>query len=657
MKVIIPFKCLLIVSIAIMFAPASFAQTMSDGFIRDNLNRQRYDLDSTAKAIILYEQEKVEVTLTHKYEVVINYTEVIKVLSQAGTSYANVVAKADYIKNVNAVTYNLDGDEVVKMPIKKDAIFKVKTKTGDKEEVRFTLPDVKPGSIIEYSYTVVTPLYPLLPTWTIQNDLPKLSSRYELRASNTLTFEQNIRCYKPFAQYNNEVDAENANADAYVVRNETLTDQYSIVWVKKNISAIHTEPFSNIENYRERLDLQLAGTVSEQSIFTSWKDLNAYLCEHKHFGALLRKNNHYLDGIVDSLTKNENNEIAKATRIFKYMRENFSCSKYAGFFGSQEINETFKNKRGTAADVNLLLVAMLKQVGLEADPVILSIQGELKIQRDYPMLNRFNYTVCNLKIEGSSYFLDASDKFNSFGLLPQYCYNGYARLVNKKGGAEIDISVDSIKERDVILANLEHISDTDIVLNMTEQMDDFKSWELRKEWHQDTSNKNKYLYKQIQSISDKAQLSNILVDNFDNPDTPLVVKYALRMPIEKTEMIYFPSQLIKFYNDNPFKESQRVLPIELPFKVCLQYMFSFPVPVDLSLEDIPKSSAFICEDKAMNFTNVVNYDTAARILFVRASYTANQTLFPTSEYDNIKSFFEKMILESNKMITLKRNKS
>ena len=67
----------------------------------------------------------------------------------------------------------------------------------------------------------------------------------------------------------------------------------------------------------------------------------------------------------------------------------------------------------------------------------------------YPLLDRFNYTVCRALIDDKEYFLDASDNQIGFGHLDPDCYNGHARVINQEA-TPLNLHSDSLLEREVV---------------------------------------------------------------------------------------------------------------------------------------------------------------------------------------------------------------
>ena len=66
-------------------------------------------------------------------------------------------------------------------------------------------------------------------------------------------------------------------------------------------------------------------------------------------------------------------------------------------------------KIGNAADINLLLVAMLNKAGIEANPVILSTRENGFIAMAHPSLSDCNYVVARAVVDGKQILLDATE--------------------------------------------------------------------------------------------------------------------------------------------------------------------------------------------------------------------------------------------------------
>src|SRR5690606_4130924 len=78
------------------------------------------------------------------------------------------------IKDYKAVTHNGS----IKKFVTKEAFYKSQ-KSGVGNVLKFTFPDVQNGSILEYSYTIVSPYFYNLDGWEFQHELPTIYSEFK----------------------------------------------------------------------------------------------------------------------------------------------------------------------------------------------------------------------------------------------------------------------------------------------------------------------------------------------------------------------------------------------------------------------------------------------------------------------------------------------
>lgn len=122
-----------------------------------------YEKDSTANAIIIYQHGKSWVNPAD-YKLKTEEKHKIKILKKEGFDKATVELylykkNGNYyekVKNIIATTYNMVDGKVVKSQLNKKDIFKDKY-NENYDVVKFTLPNIKEGSVITYSYTLISP--------------------------------------------------------------------------------------------------------------------------------------------------------------------------------------------------------------------------------------------------------------------------------------------------------------------------------------------------------------------------------------------------------------------------------------------------------------------------------------------------------------------
>ena len=658
---------LLYVQLAMLFfSYHSLAQHFDDDFYRQNLFKTNYSIDSDADAVVLYEKADIHINPNGSgYNQVYHLHRIIKILKNKSQTlkfgdikevYPNDGSKDLFAKNIKGTTYNLEGNKIVSTSFDGEGFYDKKI---DKHhhEMAFAMPAVKEGSIIEYEFEVITRLFIIMPQWEFQSKIPKLKSEFEVVSPNAFQYSSVRHGREPFKDYDNIKDAEKETAHAYHIITHVTSDRYSILWCRNNMSALKEEPFiSSIENFRELLDLQIAGYNNEQYL-SSWKEYNKELRENKYFGKQIDGENNFLNSLVDSITKKDDSQLKKAHSIFNYVRSNYDCSNFNDAYGDRQLFEVFANKRGTDAEINLLLTAMLKKAGINAAPVQISKLGHLRAIESYPFVNMFNYLVCLMKIDADQYYLDATDKFNRFGTLPVYCYNGYARVIDEEGYG-ITITSKNINDKDFFRFNVSRITDSSMNIEASERMGVINGIKLRNEIVKDSDFLRKHIDKRLQQLQLEATINHLSVDNLNDPEKDLVIKYLLRVKTpHAARLIYFNSDIVKFFQKNPFTATTRTLPMEFKNKCDYTYALDILLPPGMVAEELPLSSKTNVAGDGLSFEHNISFDSTSGMLSVISKFSVNETTFPVADYEHVKAFFEKMIQSQNSVLVLKRTGS
>jgi len=651
------------------YCQAAFSQQFDDNFFKENALKTSYAIDKEADAIVLY--EKIDVVINREgYGNMEQYTvhKIIKNLKPS-TSLHNIAdVKISYpnsdhffanISNLKGTTYNMGGGVLIKSELSKKDILETKINKGFSERV-FAMPQVKEGSVIDYEYTLrFNGIFSLLPTWEIQEKYPKLKTEYGLTCPSNLTFSIIWQGLIPFSDYKSEAEAAQNNALAYRIYSESI-DELHVRWVEKDIFAIKNEPYlSCIENFVARQDIQISGNVVNpfynRRMVTTWEEMDASLLRENNFGKIIDEPDRFLNDAMDSLVQPGETPIAKAKAIFNFTRSNFNCRNYSALYCSNDdIKKTFKNRSGNDADINLLLLKMLRKAGLTAYPLVMTKRGDIRATEKYPILGRLNYVVCVLQIDSDAYFLDATDKYMPFGVLPEYCYNGYARLVAPVGSGE-NLSTEDVKENNIFYFNIYWQNDSLVKIEVNEKMGKYRAMAFRKEWAKDDKKVKEYAQKESAVLKGDVSISDIQVSHLNEPDTDLLLNYTIEMKFNKNnKLYYFNANLVKFFEENPFKSAHRYLPIEFPFQTYDSYTVHMKVPKFYKPEELPPPALITYGDGDMKFKFLTEYNAASGVLSVNKTLAINSTTYSSGSYEDIRSFFEKMNKEENNIITFNK---
>ncbi len=590
----------------------------------------------------------------------------IKILNKNGVDAATVTIPLYFNNNgeekvngLKASTYSLESGKVISSELDKKSIFKDKY---DKNHVavKFTLPAVKEGVIIEYSYTVVSDFFFNLQPWRFQGEYPVLHSEYEATIPEVYDFvflSQGSFPIKHSVDYTREsyniVDSEGPGSSS---RGSFTANTARHTWIAVNVPVLKEERFtSSIRNHMAKIEFQLSqvrppnGAVRD--IMGNWQKTAVELMKDADFGLDLTKSNNWLNDGLKTVVNGTQGNLEKAKRIYEYVRDRYTSKGAYSIYLTTPLRNIDKNKSGYAQELNMLLVAMLKQQGIEAYPVILSTREHGYAHELYPLLNRYNYLVAYTVIDNKEYFLDASDPTIGFGRLPIECYNGQARIIYPTLGKACDLLPDSLAEKKMVSVFLRSEKPSEWTGHFTGNLGYYESTSVRERVK---SGGEEAFFKNIQtSYTGDWNLSDSKIEKLKEPDANVKVEYDFA--INHTEdLIYFSPLMTEGYRENYFKSAERHYPVEMPCKIDETYLLHLDIPADYTVEEIPKSAKVNLGDGDGSFEYII--DNTGTTIRLRTRIRLNRVYFLPEEYNDLREFYSYVVKKHAEPIVFKKKK-
>jgi len=552
-----------------------------------------YEVDSNASAVILADigDSKFEGNTNGDFSILFKHHKRIRIMNKNGFDAASVEIpiyisnnNEEKIENLEAVTYNLENGEVVATKLDKASIFKDKLSKNYVVK-KFTFPNLKEGSIIEYKYTLNSPYYFNLQPWRFQSGLPRLWTEYSVSVPIIFDFVLLKQGYRPF-----DIEDATTSYEQYYIssRGESAMDRTTVssinsavvkqVWAMMNVPALKNESFTTtLENHIQKIEFQLRAIKIPNDrtidIMGTWMKLADNLLKDEDFGGTLSKNNAFFDDAIKPAAATAPNAYDKAVKIYQFVRDNFTCTDYDSRYLSAPLKLINQAKSGNVADINLLLTAMLRSQGFKADPVILSTKEHGKAYELYPIMSRFNYVIARVKIDDTYYLLDAAHNKLGFGKLHEQAYNGYARVVDQMPEL-IDLSPDSLKEAKVTSIFMVN-DDKGMSGSFNSTLGYYESYGVREKLNKTTKEE---FFKDIKkAYSFDIDLSNASLDSLKLYEEPVMVKYDFSFTPEE-DIIYLSPLFTEATKENPFKSVERQYPVEMPYSVNEVYILNMEIP-------------------------------------------------------------------------------
>lgn len=647
-------------------------------------------LDSNVNAIVLSDigsSEFVENSFSW-FNLVFRRHKRIKIINKNGFDAADISIllytdgqNPERLKTLKAATYNIENGEVVVTSLDNKSVFEEKINKNVIQK-KFTFPNISPGSIIEFSYTIESEFFTNLQPWIFQGEYPCIYSEYTVKIPDFFRYVFLIQGYLKY-----DIDISNDYAGRFQVRRfnntgESVKDQFAsgnwsagpqssgnqpialntIIhdkkWAIKNIPAIKEDIFTTtIENHTAKIEFQLAEIRFPQQqptkILSDWKTIAKNLNEDEEFGGTYTKSNNWLDDELKIILKGTQDKYEQAEILYRFVRDNFFCTNKAGRYMSQgsTLKDIFKNKKGSVSELNLLLLAMLRKMNIESNPVLISLRNRGRVHPIYPLMNRFNYLVAEVTIDDSRFYLDASNKKMGFRQLPMSCYNGIGWTILNDNVRQVNLSSDSImeyKSTSIFIFNDDQNKCAGIMKS------DLGVYESNKRRESQESNAKETFAKEFsKNMVGPIQIEKVEYDSLSNYDQPMKVQVKFNFSPEE-DIIYINPLMGQEMKSNPFTASQRIYPIEIPYLIKEIVSFDMEIPKGYEVEEVPKSVRFFLNENEGVFEYLAVKKTDR--IQLRCTMHLKKSVFPQEDYDSLREFFAFAIQKQGEQIVLKKTK-
>ncbi len=630
---------------------------------RASLEMTAYPGDSTADAVYLYDYGKV----TFSYDnikgllMTTNIWVRVKILKESALDRASVAIphymgssykEQEWIEDLKGYTYNLDNNQIVRTELEKKAIRREKT-SDTRTTVKFNLPNAKKGSIIEYSYSLVSPMNvrhePDM--WAFQGSIPRKWSEYNITIPGFLDYKMTMGGYLTLDIHKQE--PENVSVGHSTYDGPGLSYRFVI----KDVPAFVNEPYiTTSSDYISKINFELASITipgeMKKNFSQNWDNVERTLDEAAWFGGELRKSS-FLKEIRDEIAAKTTDPTERMNMAYKHIQSHMKWDGYSGLFSDTGIRKAYDNRKGNACDINLMLTMLLRELDLECNPFLLSTRSHGYLHQEIPMLESFNYVVAHVKVGEKMYFLDASESYSKPGMLPERALNGFGRLIPKKGAGKFleIIPADSQSKLEMITAT---ISPEEGTMKGTYSISygGYEALDWRSEYAAGADN---VVLDALKKEVPEWKIQNVNIKN-KTEDLKGTVNVSCDFEAEDENaspgVLYFNPIMAGRWTKNPFKSKERIYPIDLGTGISASFIGNFTLPEGYALEEMPKAEIVVLPDKGGKFSYQVRQ--VGNIIQVNTMIQVSRTRFLPEEYPDLKEFFERIVQKHAQQLVIKK---
>ena len=645
-------RTLLTVTLFFVIAFTARAQDFDYGQIStEELKMTSYAKDTSAHAVVLQEYGKSRINVDNNDDLTLffEYHVRIKIFDSKGFDEATAEIKlrnssdkqeSDNVYDIAGATYFLDASgEIKHVDFDRSKIYTTRD-YKEQSTLKFTMPALTNGCVIEYKYTLTSPidlcLYHFHP-WYFQSDIPKLYSEYEALIPGHFTYNAVLHGFLKLTKSDAQIDK-----GCFSTRGAS-SDCSDIKYGMSDIPAFTEEDYmTSAKNYISSITFDIVEftnpyTGVKVKETKEWSDIDNSLKNDEDFGGQLKRTSVFKDRMIP-VTAGTANDLDKAKAIYAYIQKNFKLDIGADL----GVKKAYETHTGSVWDINFSLIDALNSTGINAEAVLLSTRENGFINELYPAINDFNYLVAMVSIGDKSYFLDATDPLLPFGMLPFKCLNGKGRAFTLKAPSYwVDLNV---PEKEISTSNLDLTLQDDGKLKGTLIIYSigYQAFETRA-----AIKKFNSVDEYVEDVGAKVPKLKILkseIINSDSLDKPVIEKYEVELKVldnSGSGKYSFNPFFLSKITTNPLKEAERHYPVDMGMPIDYRTVLTMHLPANYKIDSPPQNVTCILTNNGGKFMTDYQADnntfTFSHIIqFTKAAYAPE-------EYTSVKEFFNKII--------------
>lgn len=664
-------------SILILFLLNSLLSVKAQDFrfgkvSKEELEEKVHPLDSTANAAILYREvdARIEYSDNEGFYLVNDVFERIKIYNKEGydwgTKSVNLFKSSgsnkEELNGLRGYTYTLVNGKIEDNKLRSEGVFEEET-TIYLNRTKFTLPNIQDGCVIEFKYSIKSPFIQDVSDFRLQESIPINKLNVTFNSPEYFNYKPHQKGWYPihlktdtkngkinFGSFSRRLQGAVSRSTYNNSQVEYIENIYFVE--SENIPAVKEEKYAgNINNYASSIKFELAYTKFPNSNLetysTTWDAVTRSIYQSESFGGQLDRSN-YFDDDIDGLLSGVSNPNEKMIRIFEFVKNKMNWNSFVGCYTNEGVRTAYKNGTGNSAEINLMLVAMLRYAGLKASPVLISTKSNgIPL---FPTRNGFNFVIAAVESNKGIALMDATNKIGEPNILENELLNWQGRIIREDMSSTwIPLSPDSPAVRDCMISAV--INDDLSILGNTQN---------RFTGHYALGQRKKYINvgldevrKQIEKNLSEVEISEVNHENLETLYKPVNLVYDFEtfdVIEEISGKLYFSPLLFMAADENPFKAEDRKYPIDFEYPIKDRYLVKYQIPEGYMVESVPKNSSFALPDNLGSFRYMIN--NSEKEIQISTELAINTSLFAPEMYQNLKKFFELVVQKENEKVVL-----
>ncbi|WP_177175332.1 DUF3857 domain-containing protein [Chryseobacterium taichungense] len=609
-------------------------------FDEADLKKTHSLIEKNAPAEILYNSVSYNIAPSEWYMVTKKFFSKIKIYDKKNAEeWLNIeipISDNERLAEFQLTLYNYQNGKVEKTIINKKDQLKENLVKGIKI-YKLAIPNILDGSVIEYNYKLENNnIFNL--TYYLQYNIPVVYEEYNFEYPVLMSYAFNntgTNILKPKYSVNKNQDHVGGGFEVFRFGYENIASIPKELFVKDN------------ERYRARVKPELTKYSTKYFSYDSaesWSKVADRLNNSDEFGAFLKNN---VKDILPENIKTFYDPLERANKIFDFVKYNYKWNKKDGIITSQKLRQLTKTKSGSAADINLLLVMLLRYAGLEANPLLISTVDNGILNIFSPNPGNLNMVLASVKINNQFYFYDATSFASKVNILPRRDWNDFGILIEGAKGIDLSFSNTNTSKKDLIIkANLD-IENSEIIGTFTQNENGLYAIESYDEFDENNDKYNQSFKTEFNTNMKEVQSR---LDDNGNFKSEMKFSTSNFIDVVGNKIILNPLLFLNSGNEVFDQKDERKNQIDFISAFTREKKVEIEIPEGYKVTDLPKPKKIRTDDKEITYLYKVEF-TNNKLSVISKVEVASQN-YPKEYYTFFKQIWRIITESENQVISL-----
>ncbi|SNU03652.1 hypothetical protein SAMN06298211_10337 [Prevotellaceae bacterium MN60] len=547
-----------------------------------------------------------------------------------GTSSVSENIMGEYtdenIEEIKAVAFNLVNGKVVKSKLDASDIKNEKIE-GDDYQVSFTVPDVKEGTVIEYEYLIHSELYYRMHDWVPQCEIPVAYARLDMEIPSFLIYNiedrgiQRLVTTCSMGKMHYQVESAPSAPPASIPTNHYIS-------IGRNLKSMPKDAYIwNPNDYRAGISGELKSyrVRGGQPIdyAKTWNEIDDIILDDEDLGKRLDNHSPLQKELEAANIQNIADEQERIAAVYKLVMNRVKWNGKYELWPDAE-NDILAKGEGNNADINILLIQSLRDMSINASPVVLRERSKGELPQSFPSINKLTtYIVGIMQKNGTMAYLDASSTGGWLNVLPEVLLVNRARIVDKKNKSPW-VNLQKVSRSQITTV-------IDAVLTADGKLSGTETTLLRGlaaiKYRQLNGKSNEFA--QEEKVEKKISVQGEVNDGI------ISICPFYEAPI----------------SENPFTAESRMLPVEFPSEQSQQVVVNITLPEGYMMEKGIEQTIASTPDKGLNGRLIAT--TGDGKVTVQYQFNINKTSHAEKNYPALRQMYDLFITHCKDKLIIK----